>query len=154
LLKRRIFGAASATVPRLLLRIPQLPRVAVMNSAERFLCSTFVNMYAKTCHLFKTPEAAHPLNPIEGTTLERFKNARHSTRLSRQVPKQFGTSVFPVSEAILRLESEGLVESKPQVGTRVRVPSETDIRDGFIIREALECQSARLVATGCGTSDL
>jgi len=64
----------------------------------------------------------------------------------RKLAKQFGTSVFPVSEAILRLESEGLVESKPQVGTRVRVPSETDIRDRFIIREALECQSARLVA--------
>ena len=64
----------------------------------------------------------------------------------RSLAKELGTSILPVSEAIQRLESEGLIESKPQVGTRVRIPSETDIRDRFIIREALECQSARLVA--------
>ncbi len=64
----------------------------------------------------------------------------------RRLAKQLGTSIFPISEAILRLEAEGLVESRPQVGTRVRIPSETDIRESFIIREALECQSARLVA--------
>jgi GntR family transcriptional regulator, rspAB operon transcriptional repressor len=67
--------------------------------------------------------------------------------LSRpKLAKQIGTSIFPISEAIQRLEAEGLLESKPQVGTRVRVPSETDIRECYIIREALECQSARLVA--------
>jgi GntR family transcriptional regulator, rspAB operon transcriptional repressor len=64
----------------------------------------------------------------------------------RKLARQLGTSLFPISEAIQRLESEGLVESKPQVGTRVLVPSEKDIRERFIIREALECQSARLVA--------
>jgi len=64
----------------------------------------------------------------------------------RRLAKQFGASLFPISEAIQRLEAEGLVESMPQVGTRVRIPSETDIRERFIIREALECQSARLVA--------
>lgn len=64
----------------------------------------------------------------------------------RRLARELGSSLFPISEAILRLESEGLIESKPQVGTRVRVPSETDIRERFIIREALECQSSRLVA--------
>lgn len=64
----------------------------------------------------------------------------------RKLAKQLGTSIFPISEAIQRLEGEGLIESRPQVGTRVRVPTETDIRERFVIREALECQSARLVA--------
>jgi DNA-binding GntR family transcriptional regulator len=64
----------------------------------------------------------------------------------RQLAQSLGMSILPVSEAIQRLESEGLIESKPQVGTRVRIPTETDIRDRFVIREALEVQSARLVA--------
>ena len=54
--------------------------------------------------------------------------------------------MLPVTEAIQRLESEGLLESRPQVGTRVRIPTEEDVRDRFVIREALECQSARLFA--------
>ena len=53
-------------------------------------------------------------------------------------------SIVPVSEAFQRLTQEGLIKSKPQVGTRIRIPTETDIRDRFVIREALESQSARL----------
>lgn len=55
-------------------------------------------------------------------------------------------SMLPVCEAMRRLENEGLVESRPRVGTRVRVPTERDIRERFVVREALEAQSARLVA--------
>lgn len=57
-------------------------------------------------------------------------------------------SLIPISEAIQRLVSEGLLESKPQVGTRVRIPSEQDVRGRFIVREALEGQAARLFAEG------
>jgi len=64
----------------------------------------------------------------------------------RKVAESLGMSILPVSEALRRLETEGLIESRPQVGTRVRVPTEIDIRERFIIREALEGQSARLVA--------
>jgi DNA-binding GntR family transcriptional regulator len=53
-------------------------------------------------------------------------------------------SMLPVAEAARRLEVEGLLESKPQVGTRVRIPTEQFVRDRFVIREALETQSARL----------
>jgi DNA-binding GntR family transcriptional regulator len=55
-------------------------------------------------------------------------------------------SLVPVSEAILRLEHEGLVESRPRAGTRVRIPTPQDIRDIYVVREALESQSARLFA--------
>lgn len=62
----------------------------------------------------------------------------------RQLATELGMSLVPVSEALQRLESEGLVESKPRVGTRVYVPTAQDIRERYIIREALESQSARL----------
>ncbi len=55
-------------------------------------------------------------------------------------------SFLPVSEAIRRLEHEGLVESRPRVGTRVRTPAARDVRDRCIMREALETQAARLFA--------
>lgn len=64
----------------------------------------------------------------------------------RRLAVELGMSIIPVSEAVQRLVQEGLIESKPQVGTRIRVPTELDIRDRFVIREALECQSARLFA--------
>lgn len=64
----------------------------------------------------------------------------------RQLATKLGMSMLPVAEAAQRLESEGLLESKPQVGTRVRIPTEQFVRDRFVVREALECQSARLFA--------
>jgi DNA-binding GntR family transcriptional regulator len=62
----------------------------------------------------------------------------------RRLAKQMGMSVLPVSDALRRLEEDGLVESRPRAGTRVRVPSETDVRELYELREALESQAARL----------
>lgn len=64
----------------------------------------------------------------------------------RKLAKELGMSLLPVSEALQRLESDGLVESKPRVGTRVRVLTAQDVRERYLVREALECQSARLFA--------
>ncbi|MFN3323579.1 MAG: GntR family transcriptional regulator [Bryobacteraceae bacterium] len=64
----------------------------------------------------------------------------------RQLAAEFGMSLLPVSEALQRLESDGLVESRPRAGTRVRVPTEQYIRDQYEVREALESQAARLFA--------
>jgi GntR family transcriptional regulator, rspAB operon transcriptional repressor len=55
-------------------------------------------------------------------------------------------SFLPITEALKCLETEGLVESRPRIGTRVRIPTEQDIRDSNVIREALESQGARLCA--------
>jgi DNA-binding GntR family transcriptional regulator len=55
-------------------------------------------------------------------------------------------SPVPVSDAISRLEVEGLIESKPRAGTRVRIASEEEIRGNYVLREALETHSARLFA--------
>ncbi|MEO8373149.1 MAG: GntR family transcriptional regulator [Candidatus Solibacter sp.] len=64
----------------------------------------------------------------------------------RALAAELGMSMAPVSEALQRLASEGLVESRPRVGTLVRVPTEKQVREHYIVREALESQSARLFA--------
>lgn len=51
-------------------------------------------------------------------------------------------SFLPVSEALLRLEFEGFLESRPRAGTRVRIPSPEDVRGLYVVREALEVQAA------------
>lgn len=64
----------------------------------------------------------------------------------RSLAERLNMSFLPVTEALRRLETEGLIESRPRIGTRVRIPSEQDIRDSNVIREALESQAARLCA--------
>jgi len=64
----------------------------------------------------------------------------------RKLASDLGISVPPVMEALQRLEREGLLESKPRVGTRVRVPTSRDVEDRSLVREALETQAARLFA--------
>jgi DNA-binding GntR family transcriptional regulator len=69
------------------------------------------------------------------------------TSLSRRVlAEELGISIVPVGDALQRLENEGLVESRPRVGTRVRVPTPLAVRGHYIVREALETQSARIFA--------
>lgn len=65
----------------------------------------------------------------------------------RTLADELGMSFLPVSEALQRLELDGFVESKPRVGTRVRVPSKQDIRERYMLREALETQAARVFVT-------
>ena len=60
----------------------------------------------------------------------------------RKLAAELKMSFLPVSEALLRLEFEGLLESRPRAGTRVRIPSPEDVRGHFVVREALEVQAA------------
>jgi DNA-binding GntR family transcriptional regulator len=62
----------------------------------------------------------------------------------RKLAAELGMSFLPVSEALLRLEVEGLLESRPRAGTRVRIPSREDVVGHFTVREALEMQAAML----------
>src|SRR6516165_2301629 len=64
----------------------------------------------------------------------------------RKIAAELGMSFLPVSEALLRLEFEGLLESRPRAGTRVRIPSREDVRGHYIVREALEAQASMLFA--------
>src|SRR5919204_2355924 len=62
----------------------------------------------------------------------------------RKLATELGMSFLPVSEALQRLEVEGLLESRPRAGTRVRIPTRDDVRGHFVVREALEVQAAKL----------
>ncbi len=62
----------------------------------------------------------------------------------RKLAAELGMSFLPVTEALLRLEVEGLLESRPRAGTRVRIPSQEDVVGHFTVREALEAQAAIL----------
>jgi len=64
----------------------------------------------------------------------------------RKLALELGMSFLPVTDAMLRLENEGLLESRPRAGTRVRVPSLEDVRGHYVVREALEVQAAKLFA--------
>ncbi|HEV8369326.1 MAG TPA: GntR family transcriptional regulator [Pyrinomonadaceae bacterium] len=64
----------------------------------------------------------------------------------RKLAHELGVSLLPVSEAFQRLEFEGLLESRARAGTRVKIPTEQDVRGHYVIREALEVESARLCA--------
>jgi GntR family transcriptional regulator, rspAB operon transcriptional repressor len=62
----------------------------------------------------------------------------------RRLARELGMSVVPVADALRRLEDAGLVESRSRAGTRVRVPTQAEVRELYDLREALESQSARL----------
>jgi DNA-binding GntR family transcriptional regulator len=64
----------------------------------------------------------------------------------RKLAAELGMSLLPVAEALQRLEGDGLVESRPRIGTRVCRPTAQDIRERYEVREALESQAARLFA--------
>jgi DNA-binding GntR family transcriptional regulator len=64
----------------------------------------------------------------------------------RKLATEFGMSLLPISEAFQALEADGLVESRPRVGTRVCFPTEEEIRQHYEVREGLESQAARLYA--------
>ena len=59
---------------------------------------------------------------------------------------RLGVSRFPVSEALARLQAEGLVEILPQRGTRVTRIRIADVEESMFIRRALEAETVRQLA--------
>jgi DNA-binding GntR family transcriptional regulator len=62
------------------------------------------------------------------------------------IAKKLKVSRTPVSDAISRLEENGLLEVFPQHGTFVSKILESDVRQGAFLRKALEVAAAREVA--------
>ncbi len=58
----------------------------------------------------------------------------------------YGTSRTPIREAIQQLQSEGLVEVRPRVGTFVRQPSRRELTELFQLKAVLEGLGAQLLA--------
>jgi len=64
----------------------------------------------------------------------------------RKLAAKLGMSVVPITEAIRRLEQEGILEVHPQRGISLKQLSLRQLQDIAIVREGLEVQAARLVA--------
>lgn len=80
---------------------------------------------------------------------------RPGHRLVRKtMAKRLGVSPMPVTEALYMLEIDGLVESRPLYGCRVRPLTLEDVHNDQVLREAIECQVARLCAEGASEAAL
>jgi DNA-binding GntR family transcriptional regulator len=60
--------------------------------------------------------------------------------------EDLGVSRTPIREALKQLQTEGLLEIRPRVGTFVVVPSRRDLTELFQMKEILEGAAARLMA--------
>jgi len=71
-----------------------------------------------------------------------------------EVASRLGVSRTPVREAIIRLEGEGFLVVRPQVGTAV-APIDLDaVADGQFLREAVECRAVALAAQRATAADV
>jgi GntR family transcriptional regulator, rspAB operon transcriptional repressor len=93
-----------------------------------------------------------------GGTVERVQSILREAIISSELPpgadidklvlcERLGVSRFPVSEALARLQDEGLVEILPQRGTRVSRIRLAEVRQSMFIRSALEAQAVRMLAS-------
>jgi len=64
----------------------------------------------------------------------------------RPLAREYGTGINAVSEAVKALAAEGLVELEGQAGARIIARDLNRIRGEFILRIALECETARRCA--------
>lgn len=62
----------------------------------------------------------------------------------KQIAKELAVSLIPLPDAVQRLMQEGFLITRRRQGTFVSAPSFEDVRGQLLLREALECQSARL----------
>jgi DNA-binding GntR family transcriptional regulator len=71
-----------------------------------------------------------------------------------EIATRLGVSRTPVREAFIRLEGEGFLAVRPQVGTTV-APIDLDaVADGQFLREAVECRAVQLAAERVTPADV
>lgn len=61
----------------------------------------------------------------------------------RRMAGSLGMSLAPVGEALKELARDGLLESEPGLGTRVRRMNAESLRNQHVLRIAIECEAAR-----------
>jgi DNA-binding GntR family transcriptional regulator len=71
-----------------------------------------------------------------------------------ELTERLGVSRTPIREAIGRLTQDGLLESTPGRGVRIRVVSALEARDAYLVRETLDGLAASLAATAHTASDV
>ncbi len=106
-------------------------------------------MTAQGLHTASLVDAAYEL--IRRRILDNVWPPGHRA-LEQEVALALGMSRTPVREALVRLQSEGLVEVVPRHGMRVLPVSPNDMREIYQILTALECMAAEILASR-GPSD-
>lgn len=66
--------------------------------------------------------------------------------IQEKIASQINISRTPVREALLRLEQEGILEISGRKGFSIREISEQEVRQIYVVREAIEGYAARIVA--------
>jgi DNA-binding GntR family transcriptional regulator len=72
----------------------------------------------------------------------------------RHLSEQLGVSRVPLREAIMTLESQGLVEIRPRIGAFVKPLTRKYVEDLFMVRLRLEPLAASLAATNRSEAEL
>lgn len=80
----------------------------------------------------------------QAITSGEYPPGQHLVR--RDLVKRFGVSLSIVNEALARLVTDGLVETKEMFGTRVISLDSRSLEDEFVLREAIERHVARLLS--------
>lgn len=107
----------------------------------------------------KLPDAADAENTLSRRVYSVIRDDIVAGRLKpgdrlvrKTLAQRLGVSTIPIIEALYMLEIDGYVESRPLCGCRVRTLTVEDVDNDLMLREALECQVARICAEK-GTSD-
>jgi DNA-binding GntR family transcriptional regulator len=109
-------------------------------------------------------EAAAPLRAY-GSKAERIYDALRlefvrgawpfgKTFTTYELAERFGVSRRPVMDAVQRLQADGFVEVMPQVGCRVVVPDERQLREHLELSMVLEAPAARMAAERATPADV
>jgi GntR family transcriptional regulator, rspAB operon transcriptional repressor len=107
------------------------------------------------------PSTAHKLQPLTAFSGSLGQRVYQTLRLAiltltyrpgeilrkPEICEALGVSRSPVSDAVARLQGEGLVDVVPQAGTFVARFSMQEIREGAFLREAIEVAAIKLVAS-------
>ncbi|MBN1435706.1 MAG: GntR family transcriptional regulator [Sedimentisphaerales bacterium] len=64
----------------------------------------------------------------------------------RSLAEKFKMSVVPITEAVRRLEQDGLLVVHPQRGISIQHLTVSQLRQANVVREGIEIQAARIVA--------
>ena len=84
---------------------------------------------------------------VYNTFIERLLHNKilPGTLVDRQkLAAELGVSIAPVRDALIRLAFDGYVESFPRRGTIVKSINRDDVYGSAVLREAVECQAARI----------
>ncbi|MEM7508502.1 MAG: GntR family transcriptional regulator [Pseudomonadota bacterium] len=72
----------------------------------------------------------------------------------RTLAEQLGISRTPIREAIMRLEQEGFLETKPRRGVFIKRKSRDEILELIVVWAALESMAARLACTEASDAEI